>query len=114
MTIRAFRPEDASALVAVAKSCARGETDFVLVPLWESERDLFAEFERHGVDPEEHLLVAEAGDGTVVGCAGFVRRPDGQRPPASCARSSHATRAATASAASCCAPRSRSAPSDSA
>ena len=49
MTIRAFRPEDASALVAVAKSCARGETDFVLVPLWESERDLFAEFERHGV-----------------------------------------------------------------
>jgi ribosomal protein S18 acetylase RimI-like enzyme len=75
MTIRAFRPEDASALVAVAKSCARGETDFVLVPLWESERDLFAEFERHGVAPEEHLLVGEAGDGTVVGCTGFVRRP---------------------------------------
>jgi ribosomal protein S18 acetylase RimI-like enzyme len=75
MTIRAFRAEDASALVAVAKSCARGETDFVLVPLWESERDLFAEFERHGVAPEEHLLVGEAGDGNVVGCAGFVRRP---------------------------------------
>ncbi len=32
MTIRAFRAEDAGALVAVAKSCARGETDFVLVP----------------------------------------------------------------------------------
>jgi len=75
MTIRAFRPDDASALVAVAKSCARGETDFVLVPLWESERDLFGEFERHGVDPETHLLVGEAGDGSIVGCAGFVRRP---------------------------------------
>ena len=75
MTIRAFRAKDAGALVAVAKSCARGETDFVLVPLWESERDLFAEFERHGVAPEEHLLVGEAGDGTVIGCAGFVRRP---------------------------------------
>ena len=75
MTVRAFRAEDAGALVAIAKSCARGESDFVLVPLWESERDLFAEFERHGVAPEEHLLVSEAGDGTVVGCAGFVRRP---------------------------------------
>ncbi len=75
MTIRAFRPEDASALVAVAKSCARGETDFVLVPLWESERDLFGEFARHGIDPEEHLLVDEAGDGSIVGCTGFVRRP---------------------------------------
>jgi ribosomal protein S18 acetylase RimI-like enzyme len=75
MTIRAFRAEDAKALVAVAKSCARGETDFVLVPLWESERDLFAEFERHGVAPEEHLLVGEGGDGSVIGCAGFVRRP---------------------------------------
>ena len=75
MTIRSFRPEDASALVVVAKSCARGETDFVLVPLWESERDLFGEFERHGIDPEQHLLVTEAGDGTVVGCTGFVRRP---------------------------------------
>ena len=75
MTIRAFRPEDASALVAIAKSCARGEADFVLVPLWESERDLFAEFARHGIDPEEHLLVSEGGDDGVVGCAGFVRRP---------------------------------------
>ncbi len=75
MTIRAFRAEDASALVDVAKSCARGETEFVLVPLWESERDLFGEFARHGVDPEEHLLVGEAGDGTVIGCVGFVRRP---------------------------------------
>lgn len=75
MPIRAFRAEDAGALVAIARSCARGETDFVLVPLWETERDLFAEYERHGVAPEDHLLVAEAGDGTVVGCTGFVRRP---------------------------------------
>jgi ribosomal protein S18 acetylase RimI-like enzyme len=45
------------------------------VPLWESERDLFDEFARHGIDPEEHLLVGEAGDGSIVGCTGFVRRP---------------------------------------
>jgi ribosomal protein S18 acetylase RimI-like enzyme len=77
MAVRAFRADDAGALVAIAQSCARGETDFVLVPLWESERDLFAEFERHGIAPEEHLLVSEAGDGTVVGCAGYVRRPGG-------------------------------------
>jgi len=75
MAIRSFRPEDAAALAALSRSCARGETDFVLNPLWESERDLFAEFERHGVEPEEHLLVAEAGDGQIEGCAGFVRRP---------------------------------------
>jgi len=75
MTIRAFRSEDAGALVAIARSCARGETDFVLVPLWETERDLFAEYERHGVAPEDHLLVAESGDGMLVGCTGFVRRP---------------------------------------
>jgi ribosomal protein S18 acetylase RimI-like enzyme len=75
MPIRPFRADDAGALVAIARSCARGEADFVLVPLWESERDLFAEYERHGVDPGDHLLVAEAGDGTVVGCSGYVRRP---------------------------------------
>jgi len=75
MPIRPFRAEDAGALAALSCSCARGESDFVLNPLWESERDLFAEFERHGVEPEEHLLVAEAGDGRVEGCVGFVRRP---------------------------------------
>ena len=75
MAIRSFRPEDAAALAALARSCARSESDFVLNPLWESERDLFAEFERHGVEPEDHLLVAEGGDGRVEGCAGFVRRP---------------------------------------
>jgi ribosomal protein S18 acetylase RimI-like enzyme len=76
MTIRAFRVPDAPALAALARGCARGESDFVLNPLWESEHDLFAEFDRHGIDPEDHLLVAESL-GDVEGCAGFVRRPDG-------------------------------------
>ena len=75
MPIRPFRADDAIALAALSRSCARSESDFVLNPLWESERDLFAEFERHGVEPEEHLWVAEAGDGRVEGCVGFVRRP---------------------------------------
>lgn len=75
MPIRPFRPADAPALAALARSAARGETDFVLNPLWEQPDDLFAEYDRHGVDPEEHLLVAESVTG-VEGCAGFVRRPD--------------------------------------
>lgn len=74
MPIRHFRPADAAALAALARSAARGETDFVLNPLWEHEDDLFAEYDRHGVDPEEHLLVAE-GPAGVEGCVGFVRRP---------------------------------------
>jgi len=74
MPIRPFRPADAAALAALARSAARGETDFVLNPLWEHEDDLFAEYDRHGIDPEEHLLVAEGLAG-VEGCAGFVRRP---------------------------------------
>ena len=75
MPIRPFRPADAAALAALARSAARGETDFVLNPLWEHEDDLFAEYDRHGIDPEEHLLVAESATG-VEGCAGFVRRPE--------------------------------------
>lgn len=75
MPIRPFHPADAPALAALARSAARGETDFVLNPLWEHEDDLFAEYDRHGVDPEEHLLVAESALG-VEGCVGFVRRPD--------------------------------------
>jgi ribosomal protein S18 acetylase RimI-like enzyme len=73
MPIRPFRPEDAPALVALALQCARGEADFVLNPLWESEQELFAEFERFGIDPAEHLLVADAGDGEVLGLVGFLR-----------------------------------------
>jgi len=71
--IRPFRSEDAGALVALSMQCSRGETDFVLNPLWESEDELFAEFERFGIDPAEHLLVADAGDGEVLGLAGFIR-----------------------------------------
>jgi ribosomal protein S18 acetylase RimI-like enzyme len=72
--IRPFRSGDAAALVALARGNARGETDFVLNSLWESEADLFAEFERHGIEPEDHLLVAEGVVG-VEGGVGFVRRP---------------------------------------
>jgi len=75
MPIRPFRPEDAPTLAALAAGCARGETDFVLSPLWEEADELFAEYDRHGIDPAEHLRVAEAGDGSVAGCVGFVRRP---------------------------------------
>jgi ribosomal protein S18 acetylase RimI-like enzyme len=73
--IRPFQRSDAPALAALAAFCARGETDFVLNPYWESEAELFAEFERFGIDPAEHLLVADAGGGEPLGLAGFVRLP---------------------------------------
>ena len=76
MAIRPFRPEDAGALAALAAACARGEPDFVLHPLWETEEELFADFERHGIEPEAHLLVADAGDGRALGEAGFLRFPN--------------------------------------
>lgn len=75
MPIRSFRPEDAAPLVALASASARGETDFVLNPLWERPEELFADFARHGIAPETHLLVAESADG-VEGAVGFLRRPD--------------------------------------
>lgn len=75
MPIRPFRPEDAGPLAALAAACARGETGFVLQPLWEAEEELFADFERHGIEPEDYLLVADAGDGAVLGAAGFLRFP---------------------------------------
>ncbi len=75
MPIRAFRREDAEPLAHLSATCARGEADFVLNPLWESERELFAEFERLGIDPEEHVLVADSGVGQVQGLTGFLRRP---------------------------------------
>jgi ribosomal protein S18 acetylase RimI-like enzyme len=75
MRVRPFRPDDAAALVKLSASCARGEKDFVLNPLWEAEVELFAEFERNGIAPEEHLLVADTEDGRVAGLAGFLRRP---------------------------------------
>jgi ribosomal protein S18 acetylase RimI-like enzyme len=76
MAIRSFRPEDAPALAALSAACARGQNDFVLNPFWETEEELFAEFERFGIRPEEHLLVADAGDGEVLGLAGFLREPE--------------------------------------
>ena len=75
MEIRPFRPDDAPGLAELAAACARSEGDFVLNPYWETEDELFAEFERFGIDPAEHLLVADAGDGEVLGLAGFLRQP---------------------------------------
>ncbi len=75
MPVRAFRPEDAESLARLSTATARGEADFVLNPYWEREEELFAEFERFGIDPAEHLLVSETGDGLVVAVAGFLREP---------------------------------------
>ncbi len=72
--IRAFEAGDAPALVELSRECARSEGDFVLNPLWESERELQAEFERFGIDPAEHLWVADAGDGEILGLAGYLRQ----------------------------------------
>lgn len=59
----------------MARNCSRGETDFVLNPYWESEAELYAEFEHFGIAPEEHVLVADADAGEPLGLAGFMRRP---------------------------------------
>lgn len=75
MQIRPFRSDDQAALTALSRDCARGETDFVLNPLWESEEELAAEFVRFGISAEEHVLVADAGDGEVLGMVGFLRNP---------------------------------------
>ena len=75
MDIRSLRPNDLPALVALSRDCARGETDFVLNPLWESEEELEAEFARFGIAAEDHVLVADRGDGEVVGMIGFLRQP---------------------------------------
>lgn len=75
MAIRPFRGDDAAALAAIAAGCARNEADFVLQPLWETEEELFADFDRHGTDPEDYLLVAESDEGRALGMAGFLRFP---------------------------------------
>ena len=76
MSVRAFRAEDGAALAALASAASRGETDFVLNPLWETEADLSAEFERFEVEPEQHVFVAEAaGSHEAIGVSGFLRRP---------------------------------------
>ena len=73
MAIRLFRAEDTPAVVRISASCARAEADFVLNPMWETEEEFRAEFERHGIAPEEHLLVCDLGEGEVVGLSGFLR-----------------------------------------
>ena len=78
MQIRAFEKRDAPALAELSAYCGRGESDFVLNPYWETEEELFAEFERFGIAPEENLLVADAGDGEVLGLVGFLRHPGGR------------------------------------
>ncbi|HME72500.1 MAG TPA: GNAT family N-acetyltransferase [Myxococcota bacterium] len=78
MRVRPFRPDDAGALAALSASCAKGQSDFVLNPLWETEDELFAEFQRNGISPEDHLLVADGDSGGVAGLAGFLRRPGSQ------------------------------------
>src|SRR3990172_9508197 len=77
MRIRPYRPEDAAALAHLSAACARGETDFVLNPMWESEAELLAEFERHRVNPETDVLVADLDEGEPVGLSGFLRPPRG-------------------------------------
>jgi ribosomal protein S18 acetylase RimI-like enzyme len=72
MTIRLFRPGDAPAAARLSAECARAESDFVLNPMWETEEELHAEFDRHGIRPEEHLLVEDAGEGEVLGLSGFL------------------------------------------
>ncbi len=78
MSIRGFRVEDASRLAELSASCLKGEADFVLNPLWETEAELMAEFERFGIDPEKHLVVAEDASGRACGLAGFLRRAGAQ------------------------------------
>jgi ribosomal protein S18 acetylase RimI-like enzyme len=75
MPIRPFRPEDAPALARLASACARTEGDFVVNPLWESEQELYADFTRHGGDPETHLLVSDPGDGEAAGLSGYLHHP---------------------------------------
>jgi ribosomal protein S18 acetylase RimI-like enzyme len=75
MPVRPFRKDDAPALAALSAECLRSETDFVLNPLWETEEDLFAEFQRMRADPAEHVLVADAGDESVAGLSGLLRLP---------------------------------------
>jgi ribosomal protein S18 acetylase RimI-like enzyme len=76
MKIRPYRREDEAALAGLSATCARGEGDFVLNPIWEDADEFAAEFERFGIDPESHVIVAEDTGGETIGFAGFLRRPE--------------------------------------
>jgi ribosomal protein S18 acetylase RimI-like enzyme len=75
MPIRRFRAEDTEAVVALSAACAKSEADFVLNPLWESEEELRAEFDRHDSAPEDCVLVAEGMSGEILGLSGLLRYP---------------------------------------
>jgi ribosomal protein S18 acetylase RimI-like enzyme len=76
MVIRPYRREDEAALSKLSATCARGEGDFVLNPIWENADEFEAEFARFAIAPETHVIVAEEADGEIVGFAGFLRRPE--------------------------------------
>lgn len=76
MLIRPYGSRDAKAVSDISATCARSEADFALNPLWENEEELEAEFARFDIAPESHLLVADAGDGEILGFAGFLREAD--------------------------------------
>ncbi len=71
--IRLYRPDDAPAVARLSAACSRAEADFVLNPMWETEGELHAEFARHGIAPEEHLLVHDDGAGEILGLSGWLR-----------------------------------------
>lgn len=75
MSLRPFRTNDAPALATLAAACARSENDFVLNPMWDAADEVLGDFERQGIDPATHLLVADDESGTPLGMAGFLRRP---------------------------------------
>ena len=75
MAVRPFRPGDAPSLAALTAACARSEVDFVLNPMWETEEEVLGDFSRQGIDPEDHLLVADENGGGLRGTAGFLRPP---------------------------------------
>ncbi len=74
--IRTFQKEDAAELVRLSAACARGATGFVVNSFWETEDELFAEFDRFDIDPRQHLLVWKTDTGKPGGLVGFVRQPD--------------------------------------
>ncbi len=74
--VRPFRSDDAEDLARLSAASARGESDFVLNPYWETKSELLAEFDRFGIAPERHLLVFESEDEPAVGMVGFLRNPD--------------------------------------
>jgi L-amino acid N-acyltransferase YncA len=78
MEIRPYRREDEAALAGLSATCARGEGDFVLNPIWENADEFTAEFRRFDIAPETHVIVAEEAGGETIGFAGFLRRPESE------------------------------------